>query len=106
MITMRQIEAVSHRIAQAFRPEKIILFGSYAYGEPTEDSDVDLLVIMPFEGHSARKALEIRQHLHQDFALDLVVRTPEVLAQRLAWNDWFLWEIMQKGKVLYEPVNS
>ena len=53
MIEMDRIESFSNRIAQEFRPERIILFGSYAYGEPTEDSDVDLLVIMPFRGHPA-----------------------------------------------------
>jgi predicted nucleotidyltransferase len=52
MITMKEIEEVSNQIAQTFQPERIILFGSYAAGQPDEDSDVDLLVIMPFEGHT------------------------------------------------------
>ncbi len=105
MVTMQQIEEVSSRIAARFQPEKIILFGSYAYGEPTEESDVDLLVIMPFEGHNVRKALEIVTHVDPPFGIDLLVRQSEQIAQRLAWNDWFLHEIMQKGKVLYEPID-
>jgi predicted nucleotidyltransferase len=101
MITMKEIEEVSKQIAQTFQPERIILFGSYAAGQPDEDSDVDLLVIMPFEGHSLRKALEIRQYIRPPFPLDLIVRTPTEVAQRLQWNDFFLREVTEKGKVLY-----
>lgn len=101
MIEMQQIEELGHRIAHAFHPEQIILFGSYAYGQPTADSDVDLLIIMPYEGHSTRKAVEIAQHVCPPFALDMIVRSPEQIAQRLAWNDWFLREIIEKGRVLY-----
>jgi uncharacterized protein len=60
MVDMAQIEALSQQIAQQFNPNCIILFGSYAYGEPTEDSDVDLLVVLTFEGYPARKASELR----------------------------------------------
>jgi len=101
MIEMKEIETLSNRIAQEFQPEQIILFGSYAYGQPTEDSDVDLLILMPFEGHSARKALEIRRCVQPLFPIDLLVRTPEQVQQRLEWNDCFLREVIEKGKVLY-----
>jgi len=100
-ITQEQIQEYSNRIAAAFEPERIILFGSYAYGAPTPDSDVDLLVIMPFEGHPTRKALDILNRLDPPFAVDLLVRTPEQMRQRLAWNDFFLHEIVERGRELY-----
>jgi predicted nucleotidyltransferase len=101
MVEMSKIEELSNRIAQEFRPEQIILFGSHAYGQPTADSDVDLLIIMEFAGHSARKAREIRRRVQPVFAVDLLVRTPEQVRQRLTWNDWFLREVTEKGKILY-----
>ena len=102
MVEISQIEALSQQIAEQFHPERIILFGSYAYGEPNEDSDVNLLVVMPFEGHSPRKAAEIRFRVHPQFPLDLLVRTPELLRQRLELGDFFIKEIVDGGKVLYE----
>ena len=63
-----QIQEFSRVIARQFQPEKIILFGSYAYGEPTSDSDVDLMVVKPFEGRSVHKEIEIRQAIRATFA--------------------------------------
>jgi uncharacterized protein len=101
-----QIRAFSNAIVREFRPRKIVLFGSYAYGKPTEDSDVDLLVIMPFSRKRGRKSLEIRQRIPADFPLDLIVRTPEFIARRLQWGDCFIQEILGKGDVLYEATDS
>jgi len=100
-ITLEQIQKYSDRIAAEFKPERIILFGSYAYGTPTADSDVDILVVMPFEGHPARKALDILNQIDPPFTIDLPVRSPEELRQRLAWNDFFLREIVEQGRELY-----
>lgn len=102
MVDEQSISELSRRIAEEFHPEKIILFGSYAYGRPGPDSDVDLLVVMRFKGNSLRKAVEIRMKVDPKIPLDLVVRTPETIEQRLAWNDFFLREVIQKGKVLYD----
>jgi predicted nucleotidyltransferase len=101
MIGTQQIQALSERIAHEFQPERIILFGSYAYGTPREDSDVDLLVILPFRGSSLQKAVEILRRVQPPFAVDIVARTPEEVRQRLEWNDFFLREIMARGKVLH-----
>lgn len=90
------------RIVKEFQPERIILFGSYAYGEPTEGSDVDLLVVLPFEGKAAYKAGEIRSRVRPEFAIDLIVRTPEQVQDRLAQDDWFMREIFERGRTLYE----
>jgi predicted nucleotidyltransferase len=102
LVKRNQIRAFSNAIAREFRPRKIVLFGSYAYGKPTEDSDVDVLVIMPFNRERGRKSLEIRQRIPADFPLDLIVRTPEFIARRLRWGDCFIQEILAKGDVLYE----
>jgi predicted nucleotidyltransferase len=106
MIDPKSIADLCERIARQFRPQRIILFGSYAYGSPTEDSDVDLLVILPFEGQGMRKAAEILTHVNPRFPVDLVVRTPEEVRQRLAWNDFFLREVIEKGRVLYESAHA
>jgi predicted nucleotidyltransferase len=102
MVEMDRIKSLSEQIAEEFRPERIILFGSYAYGEPTEDSDVDLLVIMPFAGKAVYKATEIRSKIEPRFPLDLIVRTAEQVEQRVAMDDWFMREIVEKGTTLYE----
>ena len=102
MVDMDSIHTLVERIVQAYHPERIVLFGSYAYGMPTLDSDVDLLVVLPFEGKGARKAIEILNTVLPEFPVDLLVRTPEQLRQRLACHDFFLREVLEKGKTLYE----
>ena len=96
------IQKVVAQIVQEFHPERVILFGSYASGTPTPESDVDLLVVMPCEGKETRKAIEILHTIDPKIPIDLLVRTPERLEQRLTWNDFFLQEIMEKGQLLYE----
>jgi len=102
MVDFRDIQALADRIAEQFHPERIILFGSYAAGLPNPDSDVDLLVILPFEGKSWKMASEIRRQTRPSFPMDLLVRTPEQLRQRLTRHDVFLRDITQRGKTLYE----
>ena len=106
MIDDKDIVALAERIAREFEPERIILFGSYAYGTPTEDSDVDLLVILPFEGNHTHKAIEILNKADPRFPIDLLARTPEQVRWRVEQGDFFLREITQKGKVLYESAHS
>ncbi len=96
------IRKVCQRIADEFKPEKIILFGSYAYGKPTPDSDVDLLVVMPFDGGYFQQARKIRRQLNLALPLDLLVRTPEQVRYRLKIGDSFMREILERGKVMYE----
>ena len=100
-VKRQEIQRVCAQIAHLFKPERIVLFGSYAYGRPTVDSDVDLLVVMPFEGKGFRKASEIRSRIDADFPLDLIVRTPEEVNRRLAGGDSFLREVTKKGALLY-----
>ena len=105
-ITRSIIRRYANQIAKQFHPNKIILFGSYAYGKPTEDSDVDILVIMPFKGRNPEKATEIWMATKPKFPIDLMVRKPEEMKKRLALGDFFLREITEKGEVLYESVNA
>jgi uncharacterized protein len=102
MVEMHKILELSQRIAEAFEPEQIILFGSYAYGTPTKNSDVDLLVVLPSQGQAFQKAAEILNYADPKFSVDLLVRTADELQQRIEWGDFFLREIVEKGKVLYE----
>ncbi len=107
MVDRKNIQATCHDIVREFAPEKIILFGSYAYGTPTEDSDVDFLVVMAIsESQTRHQAVEIRQRIPRRFRMDLIVRSPEEIAYRVANNDWFLQEITQQGQVLYESADA
>ena len=102
IMTNQAISAFANQIVEHFRPQKIVLFGSYAYGKPNADSDVDMLVIMPFKGKGARKAAEILLATDPRFAIDLLVRTPQQIKSRIKLGDFFIREVIQKGKVLYE----
>jgi predicted nucleotidyltransferase len=93
------------QIAERFRPDKIILFGSFAYGTPHLDSDVDLMVVMPTASRF-NQAVRIGLALPAPFPIDLLVRTPDDLHRGLEDADWFLWEVVEKGKVLYETKNG
>jgi len=97
-----EIRLYSAELARRFRPRKIVLFGSHASCHATKDSDVDMLVVMPHKGPAATQAAHIRQKLRAPFALDLIVRSPTVLKQRLKLGDSFLRSVMHEGKVLYE----
>jgi predicted nucleotidyltransferase len=99
------IRRFARDVAERFHPEKIILFGSHAYGRPHADSDVDVLVIMPCR-NQLDQAFKIHDTLRPPFPLHIVVRTPSSMSWRLAEGDSFLQEITSKGKVLYEERNA
>ena len=102
MVDDKRIADLSDKIAREFHPERIILFGSYAYGEPRPDSDVDLLVVLPFEGTGFRKSLEILNRISPEFSVDLLARHPGDTARRYAEGDPLIREAFDRGKVLYE----
>ncbi len=101
-IPQRAIDQVVQQIVEKFKPQKIILFGSYARGNPRPESDVDLLVIMNTPLKESKQSLEIRHHLGVMFGMDLIVHTPKRLKERVKMGDWFLRDILKEGKVLYE----
>jgi uncharacterized protein len=98
---MRVIRRFARQVAERFQPDKIILFGSYAYGTPHADSDVDILVIMPAR-NQLDQAVKIELACDPPFPLDIIVRTPHNVQWRLAEGESFLREITTQGKVLYE----
>src|SRR3982074_399788 len=101
-IPQAAIRRFARRIAERFQPDKIILFGSYAYGKPHEESDVDLLVIMRTRNAIDQSIRILTVFEERPFSLDLIVRTPWQIERGLKDDNWFLREIIEKGKVLYE----
>ena len=97
-VHLNQIQAYCRVVAREFRPRKIILFGSYATGSAKPDSDVDLVVVMPFRGSETDKVVEIRGKVEAPFPLDLLVWKPV----RAAKNDFFTRSVVNEGKVMYE----
>jgi predicted nucleotidyltransferase len=104
-IPLTAIRRFARQIAERFRPEKIILFGSYAYGTPHTESDVDLLVIMPAR-NVVDQSIRIGLAFERPFSFDLIVRTPRQVERGLREDDWFLREVMEKGWKLYEAPNG
>jgi predicted nucleotidyltransferase len=104
MIQRRDIKKWCEMVACEFRPEQIIVFGSYACGTPTEDSDVDVLVVMPLpRGHrDVRQAAAIRQRVPAAFPMDVIVRSPQQIARRLALGDGFIASVLRYGQTMYE----
>jgi predicted nucleotidyltransferase len=104
-ISMRVIRRFARQVAERFQPDKIILFGSYAYGTPHADSDVDILVVMPCR-NEIDQACRIDRAFDPPFPLDLIVRTPHAMNWRLKEGDSFLREITTKGRVLYKAPDA
>ncbi len=101
-----QIKNLCRQIVEGFNPQKIILFGSYAYGKPNADSDIDLLVVMAYEGNELEQMVKVRRLLKSAFPLDVLVKTPAQLKKRSEMGDFFIREIIEKGKVIYEAENG
>lgn len=97
---------VIKQIASKFQPEKIILFGSHAYGDPGEESDVDLLVIMDFDGSAREQATRILQAIDYHIPLDIIVRSRQEVLERKEAGDFFLRDVTEKGKVVYDRALS
>src|SRR5438094_951596 len=97
-VPMAVIRRFARQVAERFGPEKIILFGSHAYGRPHADSDVDVLVVMPAR-NQLDQAVRIELACDPPFPLDIIVRTPRNMRWRLEEGDSFLREIVSRGKV-------
>lgn len=94
------------KIVQELKPEKIVLFGSYAYGKPSPHSDVDLLVIMKTKSSRKERSWAVsRLLLPRPFPVDILVKTPKEVEEALDAGDFFLKEILTRGKVLYDRNN-
>ncbi len=102
MVDEKTIQGLTEQIAREFNPEKIILFGSRAEGTARADSDVDLLVILSFEGSSFRKSLDILNRLNPRIPIDLIARRPDEAVRRYDQGDPLIREAFDRGKILYE----
>ncbi len=101
-ITEEIIQEIKNRIVKGVHPEKIILFGSYAYGNPTKDSDLDLLVILPTEEPMHRRVTRIRKLLRDiNIPKDIIVYTPQEVEKWKNASAAFVTSIIKKGKVIY-----
>jgi|ERR1044071_6462337 predicted nucleotidyltransferase len=104
-ISLPRIKQAAEKMAEAVQPEKIILFGSYAYGKPNGDSDVDFLVVVPQKTREARHKIYIKASKALDphtFPCDIVVRSQRDIPWRIKEGDFFLQDILENGRVLYE----
>lgn len=98
------IRGILDKLLTRYSPQKVILFGSYAYGDPTPDSDLDLLIIKETSERFIDRWVTVRRILSDPkrrISLETLVLTPQELAARLAIGDQFVAEILEKGKVLY-----
>jgi predicted nucleotidyltransferase len=102
---MSAIHRFARQIGERFDPVQIVLFGSYAYGCPHHESDVDLLVVIQ-AANEIDEAIRLTLAFDPPFSLDLIVRTPENLRRALEEGDWFLSEVVSKGKILYEKADG
>jgi predicted nucleotidyltransferase len=101
LVTREALQAFIQRLVEGFAPEKVILFGSLARGEARWDSDADILVVMPFEGSSLERRLEMLEVCNPSFPVDLLLCRPEAAKQRYGWGDPFIREAFDHGEVLY-----
>jgi len=106
MPTAQQIQSLADDIARKHRPERIILFGSYASSTQTASSDVDLLIVMPTPTRASILAGEIRAGCRVDYPLDVMVRSNDSLIARRALGDPFIIDLLSHGKVLYEASDA
>lgn len=106
MLTADPIIAYVDRVVEAFRPDRVVLFGSCAHGTPGPDSDVDILLVMDHVGPAHRQAARIRRAIQAPFPLELLVYRPREVERRIAGNDFFLREAMDKGLVLHAADDS
>ena len=106
-VTKTLLEDITRRIVEKFHPHKIILFGSYAYGKPDVNSDVDLLVVMDSDETITQRMRRVAEVAEVRFLpMDILVRTPAEIEDRLQKGDFFIAEILEKGKVLFQRDSS
>jgi predicted nucleotidyltransferase len=104
-ISRSDIDKVVDQIVEQFSPQQVVLFGSNAYGQPTTDSDVDVLVVMETDETPLHAAARISESVDHPFPLDLIVRKPADFAAQLAERSSFESRIQRDGFSLYEAAD-
>src|SRR3989338_1555359 len=100
----RDIQEITSKIIKEFNPQKVVLFGSHAWGSPKKESDIDLFIVKDDRKKNTREmAIDLERILSdRDIPLDILVYKPEQITKRLAVNDQFIAKIWRDGKILYE----
>ena len=101
-VSINDITKKVKTIVKNYNPEKIILFGSYADGNPTSESDIDLLIITENDKSNWEVSIDISLLLKHSFPIDIIVKTPGEVKKRIKMGDFFLKNILKNGKLLYE----
>lgn len=102
MDSQKEIKSITKQIVEKYMPEKIILFGSFAYGKPKQSSDVDLLIIKKNRKKRVERIKEVLMKVKSNLPLEPLVYTPKEFNKRLDLGDSFIEEVIKKGKVVYE----
>ncbi len=102
MISENTIRRIARQIVRSCKPEKVILFGSYGYGTPGPESDLDILVIARWRGTSSERIRRVLRSIKEErLSIDVIVKTPAEFEKGLKGRNWFLQEVAEKGRVLY-----
>jgi predicted nucleotidyltransferase len=101
-IYQRKIQEITQQIVKKYKPEKIILFGSFAYGKPKLSSDVDLMIIKKTKKRLCERIKEVLFMIDSSLPLDVLVYTPKEFQRELELGEFIFDDIYNKGKVLYE----
>ena len=103
MKNQKEIQKIKEQIVKNYKPEKIILFGSFAYGKPNENSDLDLLIIKKTKDSRVERIKDVLMGVESNLPLEPLVYTPKELAARLKLGgDFFIEEVLNRGKIIYE----
>lgn len=102
MSNQKEIKKIIQQIIVKFKPEKVILFGSFAYGKPRPSSDVDLLIIKKSKKKKVERIKEVLMEVKSKLPLEPLVYTPKEIKERLDLGDFFFQDIFKKGKMVYE----
>ncbi len=105
MVDRRAILRFVDRVADTFKPDTILLFGSYARGTPTPDSDVDLLIVKNHRGPGHLLASKIRLSIHAGFPMDLLVCSAAQIRREVAQENWFFFDVIEQGITLYDAAD-
>ncbi|MEK7103778.1 MAG: nucleotidyltransferase domain-containing protein [Patescibacteria group bacterium] len=102
MVKQSEIQNVVKRIAERYKPEKIYLFGSFAWGEPNKDSDVDFFIVKETSERKFDRQLKVRRIISGDLPADIVVYNNQEIKERVSLGDFFVKKILNQGKLVYD----
>lgn len=103
---LKKLKVITQRIVAQYDPEKIILFGSYAWGKPNKDSDFDLFIVKKGKGNFLTEQQKVRKIIDGEIAADILIATPSEVKRKLTFGDFFFREIMKNGKSVYDKSSN